>query len=170
MSGMFHLGAPAPAAMASKYPPGTKAEFDYLSRQNSNSCGLQPSTVTSYADTARIEGSCCTSMDWMHYQEQTRGLRVYRSMRQVPDDPYDISARLAKSLLAYETSIHLTSAQERVYKRAMSMTTEKGPCCCQCWRWHAFKGLAEHLIVDKHFTARQVASVIGLVDGCGGKG
>jgi hypothetical protein len=52
----------------------------------------------------------------------------------------------------------------------MQLTSEKGPCCCQCWRWHAFKGLAHYLIADKHYSSRRVANVIGLVDGCGGKG
>jgi hypothetical protein len=167
---MFHLGAPTSAVMASMYPPGTRAEFDRLSQQNSNSCGLQPSTVEGYADTARIQGSCCSAMEWSHYQNQTQGLRNYRALAQVPRDPYDIPGGLAKQLLAYERSIHLTSAQRLVYQRAVQIAPEKGPCCCPCWRWHAFKGLAQYLITREHYSARHVASVIGLVDGCGGKG
>lgn len=167
---LFHFGPSAPVAMASKYSPGTRAEFGYLSQQNSNSCGLQPSTVGSYADTARIQGSCCNPMDWGHYQRQVRGLRAYRALAEIPRDPYDIPAQLAKRLFAYEGSIHLSRAQQAVYDRAMQITPEKGPCCCKCWRWHAFKGLAQDLIVHKHYTAQQVATVIQMVDGCGGKG
>lgn len=167
---MFHLGASAPAAMASKYIPGTRAEFAYLSKQNSNSCGLDPTTVQGYADTARIQGSCCNPMDWTHYQQQVHGLLAYGTVSMIPRDPYDISARLAKQLFAYEGSIHLTTAQQRVYDGAMQITPEKGPCCCKCWRWHAFKALSQYLILHKHYSARQVARVISLVDGCGGKG
>jgi len=156
--------------MASQYPPGTRAEFHYLSQQNSNSCGLQPSTVEGYDDTTRIQGSCCFGMEWSHYQNQTQGLRGYRALAQVPRDPYDIPGALAKQLFAYERSIHLTSAQQLVYQRALQIAPEKGPCCCACWRWHAFKGLAQYLIGREHYSARHVASVIGLVDGCGGKG
>ena len=166
---MFHFGATAPAANASSFPAGTRAQFAYLAAQNSNSCGLQPSTVKTYADAARIQGSCCSAMDWNHYQKQVHGLRAYRGIRVIPRDPYDIPASIAKKLFAYENSIDLTSAQKIVYSRAMSITPEKGPCCCKCWRWHAFKGLSQYLIVRKHFSAHQVANVISLVDGCGGK-
>ena len=167
---LFHFGPSAPAAMASKYAPGTQAEFAYLSHQNSNSCGLQPSTVRSYADTVRIQGSCCNAMDWGHYQQQVLGLRAYRNLSIVPRDPYDISASLAKRLFTYESSVHLTRPQQAVYAHAMQIAPEKGPCCCKCWRWHAFKGLAQYLIVRKHFSAQRTATVIHLVDGCGGKG
>lgn len=166
---LFHFGPSAPAAMASKYAPGTRAEFAYLSHQNSNSCGLQPAAVQGYANTVRIQGSCCFPMDWVHYQQQIRDLRAYQDLAAVPRDPYDIPAGLAKRLFADESSIHLTRAQQSIYDRAMQITPEKGPCCCKCWRWHAFKGLAQYLIADRHYTARQVAKVIHLVDGCGGK-
>jgi hypothetical protein len=167
---LFHFGPSAPAAMASKYAPGTRAEFVYLAHQNSNSCGLQPSTVRTYVDTARIQGSCCNPMDWAHYQHQVRDLRAHRAIAQIPRDPYDIPASLAKRLFADESSIRLTPDQQAVYDRAMQIAPEKGPCCCKCWRWHAFKGLAQYLIVERHYSAHRVAKVISLVDGCGGKG
>jgi hypothetical protein len=164
-----HFGAAAPAAVASRLVPGTRAAFAYLAKQTSNSCDLQPATVQSYPDRARIQGSCCSPMDWDHYRAQVRGLRMYSGMRQIPRDPYDISAALAKELFTDEASMHLTAAQQAVYNQAMSISPEKGPCCCKCWRWHALAGLSKYLIVRRHFGARQVASVVGLVDGCGGK-
>jgi hypothetical protein len=51
----------------------------------------------------------------------------------------------------------------------MAITPEKGPCCRKCWRWYAFAGLSNNLIVRKHFSAQEVATVIHLVDECGGK-
>jgi hypothetical protein len=166
---MFHFGAAAPSASASRLQPGTRAEFAYLAAQTSNNCSLQPATVGTYPDASRIQGSCCSPMDWGRYDEQVRGLQAYHDIPQVPKDPYDVSAALAKQLFTYEHGIHLTAAQQATYDQAMRMTPEKGPCCCKCWRWHAFKGLAGYLIVHRHFSAQRVASVIGLVDGCGGK-
>jgi hypothetical protein len=52
----------------------------------------------------------------------------------------------------------------------MDMSHEGGPCCCKCWRWTAFEGQAKYLIVEKGFTAEQVASIWDLEDGCGGAG
>ncbi len=166
---MFDMGPSAPAAAASGFAPGTTAQFAYLAKQNSSTCGLDQSTVRSYADTARIQGSCCSDMDWGRYRGQVRDLRKYREIAQIPVDPYDIPAGLAKKLFGFEQSIKLTPAQQAVYKRAMHLAPEGAPCCCECWRWHAFAGLSKYLIVQKHFSAKQVANVVGLIDGCGGK-
>jgi hypothetical protein len=160
---MFQFGPSIPSTATARAAPGTKAAFTYLAAQTSSNCTLQPATVKSYPDNVRIQGSCCSPMDWDHYREQVRDLRRYQAIAAIPADPYDVPAALAKALFAYGDSIRLTQAQQRVYRRAMSITPEKGPCCCTCWRWHAFAGLS------KHFSAQEVASVIALVDGCGGK-
>jgi hypothetical protein len=107
-------------------------------------------------------------MDWNHYRRQVLGLRVYGDIQQIPDDPYNIPAATAKDLFLYDRSVHLSRRQQIIYVQAMHLTSEKGPCCCKCWRWHAFEGLSRYLIDQKHFTARQVAQVVSLVDGCGG--
>ena len=108
---IFHFGPAAPAVAASRLVPGTRAAFAYLAKQTSNSCGLQPATVQSYPDTARIQGSCCSAMDWHHYQAQVRGLRLYSGMRQIPKDPYDISA--ARRDLGYKPTITVAEGIER---------------------------------------------------------
>jgi hypothetical protein len=166
---MFRFGPTTASVAMAHAAPGTKAEFTYLAAQTSNNCSLQPAAVKSYPDNVRIQGSCCSPMDWDHYREQVRDLRRYHAIAAIPPDPYDVSAALAKKLFAYGDAIHLTQAQQRVYRRAMSITPEKGPCCCKCWRWHAFAGLSKYLIARKHFSVQEVASVIALVDGCGGK-
>jgi hypothetical protein len=107
-------------------------------------------------------------MDWNHYQRQVMGLRAYHDIQQIPRDPYDIPAATAKELFNYDRSVHLSRRQQIIYERAMQLTSEKGPCCCKCWRWHAFEGLSRYLISQKHFTAHQVARVVSFVDGCGG--
>ena len=71
-------------------------------------------------------------------------------------------------MLSWGQSISLTPAQAATYKRAMGMTHERGPCCCACWRWHAFAGLSKELIADRRWSAAQVARLIDALDGCGG--
>ena len=44
---------------------------------------------------------------------------------------------------------------------------EKGPCCCQCWRWHAYGGVAKYLIQTYHFAGPQLTEVWNVSDGCG---
>jgi hypothetical protein len=104
------------------------------------------------------------------YRSQVSGLRGFHAPSEAPSDPYDVSAALAKKLLAYERAIALTPAQQTTYRRAMSMTGEHGPCCCPCWRWHAFAGLSKELIARRRWTAPRLARLISLLDGCGGPG
>jgi hypothetical protein len=52
----------------------------------------------------------------------------------------------------------------------MENSDKKGPCCCQCWRWHVYGGLAKYLIREHGFTGEQVAEVWDFSDGCDGSG
>jgi len=67
-------------------------------------------------------------------------------------------------------SIKLHGAQQVAYTFAMRHSEEKGPCCCKCWRWQAYGGLAKLLIRNHGFTGPQVTEVWNLSDGCGGAG
>lgn len=163
------LPTSAMPAMAATLAPGARATFAYLARQNSNSCGLQMASVESYPNGKYLQGSCCSPMNWDHYRMQVGGLRKFRHVVAIPTDPYSISAALAKRLLAYDHSIRLDRTQQAVYERAIHIAPEKGPCCCHCWRWNAFRGMSRYLIARVHFNAHQVARVISLADGCGGK-
>jgi len=156
------------ASVAPPATPGTEAAFHYLAGQHSNFCSLTAGTVMSMPDSSRLQGACCSAMDMATYQAQVSSLPRYAD-GSIPIDPYDIPVPLAKRLINYDRSIHLNPTQQAVFDAAMTKTEDRAPCCCQCWRWHAFKGLAQYLIVSKQFSARQVASVISLVDGCGGK-
>lgn len=148
--------------------PGTAQEFHYLAAQSSNYCSLRPEMIASYSKSGRLQGSCCNPLDLSTYQAQVRELMRYSNIAVIPPDPYDVSVPLAKQLLGYDQSIPLTAAEQSVYNQAMQMTPDKGPCCCHCWRWDADAGLAKHLITERHFGARQVATVVALVNGCGG--
>ncbi len=120
------------------------------------------------AGNTSLQGSCCTPMDATHYEAQVAALRLYRDVQEIPTDPYDIPAILARELLGYDHSIILTPAQQSVYDRAMQLSPEKGPCCCHCWRWDAFAGLSKYLITVRHMAAPELGRLIGNLDGCGG--
>lgn len=148
---------------------GTPARFKQLSPQASNRCDLTPAEVRTYEDDRRLQGACCTAMDEHAYREQVTGLRRYAHIPQIPTDPYDIRASRAKQLLEYR-EIRLTAAQRARYDRAMQLSATKGPCCCRCWRWDAFDGMARFLITRHDMQARELAKVIEFVEGCGGAG
>lgn len=161
------------AKINSKIPvliAGTAEKMEYLSNENSSFCGLQPTSVDAYADSERIQGACCGAMDLHRYQEQVEGLKEYSHISQIPTDPYDISASLAKELFAYQKDIQLNFEQQKIYNEATEVAHEGGPCCCKCWRWTAFEGQAKYLITKHNFNAQQIADVWDLEDGCGGAG
>ena len=147
---------------------GSVEKFNYLSKQQTNTCDLQANVVLAYADDMRIQGACCSPMDFDHYQAQVEGLKRYADIAQIPSDPNDIPASLAKELLGYQSSIQLTSEQQGIYDQAMTQSNEGGPCCCQCWRWFAYEGMAKYLITQHEWNAQQVADLWDLADGCGG--
>ena len=165
----FNLGLESkPTLMA-----GTQEAFDYLSTENSSTssyCGLQPQTVEEFSDQDYIQGACCGAMDFHKYQEQVEGLKKYKGIPQIPEDPYNITVPLARELFGYQKLIQLNDKQQAIYDMAMEMSHEGGPCCCMCWRWFAFEGQAKYLIAEKNFTAEQIAEIWNLEDGCGGAG
>lgn len=144
-----------------------RARFDYLGKQHSNRCGMPASALVAMRPGARLQGSCCFPMNYDAYVKQRHEIARYADVSVVPHDAYDVSAILAKRLISYQ-SIKLTSAQKRVYNRAKPLSTTKGPCCCRCWRWTAFGGQAKYLITRRHYSARQIADVWSVEEGCGG--
>jgi hypothetical protein len=62
----------------------------------------------------------------------------------------------------------LTLDEQKAYDYAMQNSHEKGPCCCKCWRWYVYGGLAKYLIKNYGFTGEQITQVWNLSDGCGG--
>lgn len=161
--------ATAPAASKAPAAAGGQAAFTYLAQQHSNFCQLQQGMVMSYPDDKRLQGACCNPLDMAKYQHQVAGLQAFAKSPDIAPDPYDIEVLLAKRLFAYDTTITLTSMQQAVYDKAISMTDDKAPCCCQCWRWYMNRGLAKSLIVQHGLDAPTVAQIIDLANGCGGK-
>ncbi len=142
--------------------------FDFLSANGNSNCSTAFMTsIASMADDARLQGSCCSPMDRDRYRKQIEGLKKYSAIADIPSDPYDIAAGLAKRLMAHYDDA-LSKAGQAAYQHAMDNSDEKGPCCCQCWRWHVYGGLAKLLIAEHGFTGQQVVDVWNLSDGCGG--
>jgi len=146
------------------------AKFDMLSKNGNSSCsGAFKDSIDNTLDTARLQGSCCSPMDMHRYEEQVNGLKKFKDVPEIPSDPYDIDARLAKKLKAYY-DVEITPEQQKAYDYAMANSNEKGPCCCKCWRWYVYGGLGKLLIQKYNFTGEQVTEIWNLSDGCGGPG
>ena len=146
------------------------AKFDELSKNGNSSCsGAFASSIDTMPDTGRLQGSCCSPMDIHRYEEQVNGLKKFKDISEIPSDPYDIDASLAKKLKMYY-DVELTPEQQTAYDYALANSDEKGPCCCKCWRWYVYGGLGKLLIQKYNFTGEQVTEVWNLSDGCGGAG
>jgi hypothetical protein len=77
-------------------------KFKLLSENgNSNCSGKFMRSIATMPAGARLQGSCCAPMDTHRYVEQVRALRKYGSISEIPPDPYDVPAELAKRLMAY---------------------------------------------------------------------
>ncbi len=146
------------------------AKFDILSKNGNSSCsGAFMQSIDGMADNAQLQGSCCSPMDMHRYSEQIEGLKKYKDIPEIPSDPYDINAGLAKKLKT-NYNVQLTLNEQKAYDYAMANSNEKGPCCCKCWRWYVYGGLGKLLIQKYHFTGEQVTEIWNLSDGCGGPG
>ena len=166
----LYLSFPKKHANAPFANTALAAKFDVLSKNGNSSCSAAfKDSIVSMADTAHMQGSCCSPMDMHRYSEQIEGLKKYKDIPEIPADPYDIEASLAKKLQAYYDS-QLTPEQQAAYDYAMGNSMEKGPCCCKCWRWYVYGGLGKLLIQKYHFTGEQATEIWNLSDGCGGAG
>jgi len=145
------------------------ARFEYLSAQGSNSCGGGKDVVNFLKEDGRMQGSCCGAMSLHSYEEQIEGLKKYSEYKIIPPDPYDIPVKWAKEMIEYNDQTELNPEQQVLYDQAVDMSMEGGPCCCKCWHWYAYEGLAKHLIINEGFSAEQIAEIWDLSDACGGE-
>jgi hypothetical protein len=142
--------------------------FDYLRTHGNSTCSAAfTESIAKMPLTARLQGSCCAPMDRHRYGEQVQALRKYAAIPEIPPDPYDIVAGIAQRAMSqYDTA--LSPDEEKPYQYAMDNSDEKGPCCCQCWRWRVYGGLGKLLIREHRFTGEQLVDVWNLSSGCGG--
>jgi hypothetical protein len=163
-SGLFLMNARAE-------DPGNsadKARFEALSQHGNAECSVQfEKLIATMPADDRLQGSCCAPMDEARYRRQLEGLKNYADIAEVPPDPYDISARLAHTLMGYYT-LALNKNEQAAYDYAMQHSDIQGPCCCKCWRWKVYGGLGKHLIRTRHYTGQQVTDLWNVGQGCGG--
>jgi hypothetical protein len=142
--------------------------FDYLSANGNSNCSAEfMESIATMPAVARLQGSCCSPMDRHRYIEQIQALKKYGAIEQIPPDPYDIAAGVAQKVMPYY-DLALSPDEQRAYQYAMDNSDEKGPCCCQCWRWKVYGGLAKYLIRERRFSGEQLVEVWNLSSGCGG--
>jgi hypothetical protein len=154
------VGRPvADANTATRVPEEVRARFDYLSQNGNSNCSLQfIEAIPTMPVMVRLQGSCCSPMNLHRYSEQLEGLKAYRNIDLIPPDPYDIEVGLAARLLSYY-ELELSPGEQAAYDYAMANSVEGGPCCCECWRWAVYGGLAKHLIRDRQFAGEQIARI-----------
>jgi hypothetical protein len=138
-------------------------KFNFFAKNGHSNCSQAVlDAIPTLPNRARPQGSCCGPMDLHRYSEQLAGLKANGGIAEIPPDP-----GLAKRLLA-AYGLELAPPQQQAYDEAVALSSEKGPCCCQCWRWHAYGDLGKLLIRDRGFDGRKLALVWNLSDGCGG--
>lgn len=164
------LAAALPFATAApKGPEELRAKFEFLSANGNSNCSLSFIDAIANMDAdARLLGSCCSPMGYHRYVEQIEGLKEFADIELIPADPYDIPAPLAARLMEIYAA-PLSPKQQAAYDYAMENSNEGGPCCCGCWRWVTYGGLAKYLIRDRGFSGEQIARIWDLSDGCGGE-
>ena len=145
------------------------SKFDYLSKNGNSSCSAGfVDSISQMNDTMRMEGSCCSPMVEAKYNEQVLGLKKYKDISEIPPDPYDIAIPQVKQMLGWQKTIQLSADQQKIYDGAVQMSMEHGPCCCHCWHWLAYEGLAKQLITKYNYTSKEVAAIWDLSERCGG--
>lgn len=170
IGGAYYFGTKPKGAPPFVADQALAAKFDVLSKNGNSSCSATfMQSIDGMSDTAQLQGSCCSPMDMHRFSEQIEGLKKYKDIPEIPSDPYDINAGLAKKLRA-NYDVQLTPDEQKAYDYAMANSMEKGPCCCKCWRWYVYGGLGKLLIQKYHFTGEQVTEIWNLSDGCGGPG
>ena len=148
--------------------PELAKRFKDLSQNGNSTCSAKfTESIATMPAMSRITGSCCSPMEMKRYVEQVTGLTKYRAIAMIPSDPYDIPAGIARKMIPYYDT-KLTGDEQKAYDYAMANSEEKGPCCCQCWRWHVYGGLGKLLIRDHGFDGKKLARIWDLSDGCGG--
>jgi len=170
MVGAYYYGT-KPIAPAFAADPAVVAKFNTLSKGGNSQCSAEfaQAVKDGTTDAPRIQGSCCSPMDLHRYSEQVDALKKYADIPEIPPDPYDIDVTLAKTLTAYYDTT-LTPDGQKAYDYAMENSMGKGPCCCACWGWYVYGGLAKMLISERGFTGEQIKELWDISDMCGGPG
>jgi hypothetical protein len=115
------LSAAAGAEVKNLATADLKARFAYLSTHGNSTCAQEfMASIASMPAGARLKGSCCAPMVLQRYDQQVGGLKKYANIPEIPADPYDIAAGLAKKMMA-AYDMKLTPAEQEAYDYAMRL-------------------------------------------------
>lgn len=116
-----------------------------------------------------LGGQCCGVLkDTVSYHKQLEELKKYSVIPDIPLNPYKTPIELAKKWIDYDKAITLSEKEQGIYDQAVSLSEEKGPCCCKCWHYYVNEGIAKKMIKDYGFNAKKVAAFWDTSDICGG--
>lgn len=131
------------------------------------SCNGGSTNLTSL-DGKFLSGQCCGAMtNLTERHEKLEKLQAYKSMPNIPLDPFHTPVAMAKEWIDFDKATTLTADEQKVHDQAMEMSKE-GPCCCKCWHYFVNEGIAKKMIQDKTFTAQHIAAFWDASDICGG--
>lgn len=162
---LLNVAAQILACVGAVVDPIIAERFEYLSANGNSNCS-QPflDSIPAMPENGHLQGSCCGPMKLGRYAKQIRRLKKYKRIAAIPRDPYDIEVGVARHAIAnYELA--LSRVEQMSYDYAMAHAGQHGPCCCRCWRWRVYSGLAKFLIHYHGFVGPQVAEVWNLSDG-----
>ncbi|MBX5132674.1 hypothetical protein HJB80_08380 [Rhizobium lentis] len=166
--GLFALQCAMPLSARAAQSSSLDERFVFLSKHGNSACSAAyTESIARMPLTARLQGSCCAPMDRHRYGDQVEALKKYAAIPEIPPDPYDIVAGTAQKALSFYDLV-LSPDEQWTYQYAMDNSDERGPCCCQCWRWRVYGGLAKFLIREHRFPGEQLVEVWNLSSGCGG--
>lgn len=166
--GLFALSSGIPRLAEAAGLQTLDERFEFLSKHGNSTCSPAfTDSIAKMSTVARLQGSCCSPMDRHRYGEQMEALKKYASIPEIPPDPYDIAAGGAQKAMSY-FDLALSPDEQKAYQYAMDNSDEKGPCCCQCWRWRVYGGLGKLLIREHRFSGEKLVEVWNLSSGCGG--
>ncbi len=115
-----------------------------------------------------LGGQCCgTLSDTKEYREELQSMQKYKDIPDIPLNPYKTPITLAKKWIDYDNQTILTSSEQAIYDQAVSLSKEKGPCCCKCWHYYVNEGIGKKMIKDYHYSAKQIADFWDNSDICG---
>lgn len=166
--GLFALNLSVPRLAEAAETQTLDKRFEFLSTHGNSTCSPAfTDSIAKMSTVARLQGSCCSPMDRHRYGEQVEALKKYATIPEIPPDPYDIAAGTAQKAMGY-FDLALSPDEQKAYQYAMDNSDEKGPCCCQCWRWRVYGGLGKFLIREHRFSGEKLVEVWNLSSGCGG--
>jgi len=161
----FYLNTMTGFSISSIMPEKINLQEEYslvTSSPSTGSCGA----LGHLQEGDNLKGSCCGKMREDRYVKQRTYLQKYSNIKDIPKDPWNVPVSLARELTNYDKTIQLTSEEQAIFDGAFDIFDE-GPCCCKCWRWTTFEGLAKKMIKEQGFTSQQVAELWASEDVCG---